>query len=109
MAKHEFGLMPRAPLAGERYDVYEPYRYHCITVDDEIIEELCRKTADIKVYWHTLDCPAKGLAYCGITLIPPEAAGTLLNAAEELRLPAVLRELLRQARRQSQFIIHFGI
>ncbi len=109
MAKHEFGLMPRAPLAGERYDVYEPYRYHCITVDDEIIEKLCRKTADIKVYWHTLDCPAKGLAYCGITLIPPETAGELLAAADGISQLAALRKLLRQARRQSRFMIHFGI
>lgn len=109
MDKHEFGLMPEAPKPGERYDVYEPRRYRCISVEDEAAEKLCEKAADVKMYWHTLDCPEKGLAYCGITLIPPEAAGTLLNAAEELRLPAVLRELLRQAGRQSRFMIHFGI
>ncbi len=40
MAKHEFGMMPQAPEHGVCYDEYEPERYHCIAVDDDIIETL---------------------------------------------------------------------
>ena len=68
MAKHEFGIMERAPSPGERYDTYEPERYGCISVPDEDLEGLFADLR-INVYWHTLDRPEKGLAYCGITLI----------------------------------------
>ena len=37
MAKHEFGIMPKAP-GNERYDCYEPEKYSVIAIDDEYIE-----------------------------------------------------------------------
>ena len=56
MAKHEFGIMERAPSPGERYDTYEPERYGCISVPDEDLEGLFADLR-INVYWHTLDRP----------------------------------------------------
>ena len=35
MAKHEFGIMMDAPQPGKRYDEYEPWKYDCISVDDD--------------------------------------------------------------------------
>ena len=61
MAKHEFGIMKRAPSPGERYDTYEPERYGCISVPDEDLEGLFADLR-INVYWHTLDRLEKGLA-----------------------------------------------
>lgn len=46
MAKHEFGIMERAPSPGERYDTYEPERYGCISVLDEDLEGLF---ADLRI------------------------------------------------------------
>lgn len=40
MAKHEFGIMQEAPQAGQRYDSYEPWKYHCISVDDAYMEDI---------------------------------------------------------------------
>ena len=54
MAKHEFGIIERAPSPGERYDTYEPERYGCISVPDEDLEGLFADLR-INVYWHTLD------------------------------------------------------
>ena len=71
MAKHEFGILPRDPRLGERYDAYEPERYGCVSVDDAWLEPLLEKLADIPAYWHALDRPETGLVYCGVTLIPP--------------------------------------
>ena len=38
MAKHEFGIMIDAPQPGKRYDEYEPWKYACISVDDDYLE-----------------------------------------------------------------------
>lgn len=109
MAKHQFGIMKQNPKPGKRYDEYEPEEYCCIAVEDEIIEKLGKKTADIDMFWHTVDKPAKGLAYCGITLIPPESVDRLIAVADGNPELSGLCELLRQAQSQNKFIIHFGV
>ena len=38
MASHEFGIMQEAPVLGQRFDEYEPDKYHCIKVDDDVLE-----------------------------------------------------------------------
>ena len=70
MAKHEFGIMQNAPQRGVRYDEYEPWKYNCISVNDDYLEDVAANFNHIDCYWHTLDVKGKGIAYCGITLIP---------------------------------------
>ena len=82
MAVHEFGILPRDPVPGERYDTYEPERYRCVAVDDAWAEPLAEKLTELPVYWHTLDQPGRGLAYCGITLIPPASIPSILAALD---------------------------
>jgi len=77
MAKHEFGIMPVAPQPGKRYDQYGPWKYGCISVDDDYLEGIIEKLTSIDFYWHTLSVKGKGLAYCGITLIPPSSLSAL--------------------------------
>lgn len=109
MAKHQFGIMKQNPKPGKRYDKYEPEKYGCIAVEDEIIENFSEMTADIDMFWHTVDRPAKGLAYCGVTLIPPEAVDRLIAVADGIFGLSEFCKLLRQAQSQNKFIIHFGI
>ena len=80
MAKHEFGIMPEAPRRGERYDRYEPEKYACISVDDDYVEAITERLTAIDFYWHTLSVKGKGLAYCGITLIPPSSLYAFIGA-----------------------------
>ena len=107
MAKHEFGIMERAPSPGERYDTYEPERYGCISVPDEDLEGLFADLR-INVYWHTLDRPEKGLAYCGITL-PPDAVPSILADIDGVEKLTPLKSLLLQARDENRFVIHYGL
>lgn len=107
MPKHEFGIMERPPIPGERYDRYEPERYNCICVDDTLIEGL--NFAAINFYWHTLDVPGKGLAYCGITLIPPESMGAVIAVIQNISGLEELTGLFVQTRAKNKFVIHFGI
>lgn len=109
MAAHEFGIMLRDPAPGERYDTYEPERYGCVAVDDELAEVLAEKLADVPVYWHTLDRPERGLAYCGITLIPPGSIPAVLTALDAAEEWTTLGGLLEEAKAAGRFVIHYGL
>lgn len=109
MAKHAFGIMQKAPEPGEWYVDYEPRKYRCICVHDDHVEKAVADWRGIDCYWHTLDTPAKGLAYTGITLIPPTSipawAALIQNTAEWNGLKALLDKALAE----DKWIIHFGI
>ena len=109
MAHHEFGIMPRDPVPGERYDAYEPEKYRCVCVDDARIEPLLETLAEMPTYWHTLDRPERGLAYCGITLIPPSSLPVFLSALDTSETWTALGGLLEEARAAGRFVIHYGL
>ena len=109
MAAHEFGMMSQDPTPGTRYDEYEPEKYHCISVDDDWIEPLSDKIAEVPMYWHTLDRPERGLAYCGVTLIPPSSLPAVLSALDGREALAPLRALLRRAEAEERYVIHYGL
>ena len=110
MAHYDFGIMNRAPEHGERYDSYEPEKYSAIAVLDDAIEPVLTECSGLDCFWHTLDWPAKGFTWCGITLIPPESAeemaSIIADRDTELRK---LAELLTNAGAQGKFVICFGI
>ena len=104
MTKHEFGIMQTAPECGRRYDDYEPQKYDCDYV--EIIDAGLSRT---DFYWHTLDAPAKGLAYTGVTLIPPASVQSLADVIKDIHGLSPLRQLCEKAIENDKWIIHFGL
>ena len=84
MARHEFGILEDAPQQGKRYDAYEPWAYDCISVDDDFLEGIVERFGQIEFYWHTLDVKARGIAYCGITLIPPDSIRAFLDVIRDV-------------------------
>ncbi len=111
MAKHEFGIMKNEPMSKERFDEYEPHKYNCIKIDDAFIEPILINLQSIDCYWHTLQIAGKGLAYCGITLIPPESMDTLTNILSvQNKIEHIdLISLVNKAKEENKYIIHFGI
>ena len=109
MAKHEFGIMENNPISGERYDRYEPEKYNCIPVDDDYIEGIVSQLDDIDFFWHSLDIPRKGLAYCGITLIPPASCKSFVSVIENIEELSELKILLNKAYITNKYIIHYGL
>lgn len=109
MPKHEFGIMSQAPQAGERFDKYEPEKYNCISVSDDDLQPCLEPFRCGKTYWHSLDRPALGLAYCGITLIPPETIDTYLEIIWKKPGLTELAALFIEAKEKHAFVIHFGI
>ena len=111
MAKHEFGIMKNKPLYIDVFDEYEPNKYNCIQVNDDFIEPILIDLQSIDCYWHTLKVAGKGLAYCGITLIPPESIDTLISILSKQSILEYvdLISLANQAKKENKYIIHFGI
>ena len=72
------------PEPGQIFEEYEPGKYDCIAVDDECIQAVIEKLMGIKCYWHSLDRPEAGLAYHGITLIPPESIAEVIEAVRDV-------------------------
>ena len=109
MAKHEFGIMQEAPEKGKRYDEYEPQKYNCISVDDIYLEDIVVNFNHIDFYWHTLDVKGKGIAYCGVTLIPPSSIKAFVNVIEDVYGLSELKELSEKAFKENKWMIHFGL
>lgn len=61
MAKHEFGIMLDAPKKGKHYDEYEPWKYTCISVDDDDLANLLRDLAPLTFICTRFLLKAKGL------------------------------------------------
>lgn len=111
MAKHEFGIMQKEPSPEERFDTYEPQKYNCITVHDDFIEPCMIDLQGLDCYWHTLQRPEKGLAYYGITLIPPQSMDVLIRifTSRNRKELIPLITLINKAKENRKYIIHFGI
>lgn len=109
MPVHKFGIMQTKPKNGKKYDDYEPQKYKCISVDDDYILPLLEKFRGVKCYWHTLDRAEFGLAYYGVTLIPPESLDLIIEIIWNNNNLSELFTLLSKAEHENKYVIHFGI
>ena len=109
LAKHEFGIMQIAPEKGKRYDEYEPQKYDCISVNDDYLEDIVADFNHIDFYWHSLDIKGKGIAYCGVTLIPPDSINAFVEVIEDIYGLSELRKLSKKAITENKWMIHFGL
>jgi hypothetical protein len=118
VAKHEFGIIDSFE-ENKWYSDYEPEKYNCISISDDLIEELIIKYNEelmaIKTYFQVTSQPGTGLDYCGVTLIPPESLkqfrDIIIKAnnyfkAKEFKL---LTEKITEAITGNKYLIHYGI
>lgn len=110
---HEFGIID--DISEKSYKSYAPVKSQCISVDDEIIANLIKPLSLMKTYFHSLNRPEYGLAYYGITIIPPESLPTFLDivlSTDGLKQFDDLNELgqkIIQAKNENKYMIHYGI
>jgi hypothetical protein len=118
LAKHDFGIIDSFE-ENKWYSEYGPKKYNCISVDDDVLEELIIKYNEelmaIKTYFQVTTQPGNGLDYCGVTLTPPESLkkfrDIIIKAnnhykSQELQL---LIEKLSNAISENKYLIHYGI
>jgi len=114
MLVHEFGIIQNMEDSKSKIG-YEPQRYQCISVDDEMVTGLYEQLSIMKTYFHTLARPEFGLAYHGITIIPPESLSVFYDVVTTSTLYKKSNELnelatkIRTALEGRKYMIHFGI
>ena len=111
MARHEFGIMEKAPSAADNFEAYEPERYSCICIDDIYIEGILSEFDGIRTYFHRLSQESSGLNYIGITLIPPGSCGSFREILKRKSNSVYdgLCGLFELAEMQEKFVIHYGL
>ena len=109
--RHEFGIIEEFHPGSGEYEEYAPERYGCVSVDDDLLQEVFGRLRDLDTFWHRGDRPARGFACYGITLIPPESLPAFLAELRREGHPEFLplAEKVREAIRQGNYMIHFGI
>ena len=76
---------------------------------DDYLEPVVTQLDDIDFFWHTTDVPGKGLAYTGITLIPPASMPEFIAVIENIGELSELKTLLQKAWRENKWVIHYGL
>lgn len=109
MAKHEFGIMQKAPSKNRRYDKYEPQKYNCISVRDDDLDNIIMCFDSIIFFSHTVAEPIMGLNYCGITLIPPKSMQAFISVIDGISNLSELKSLMQKAYDENKWVIHFGV
>lgn len=111
MAKYEFGIIENTPTDKDIFDTYEPDKYNCIEIEDGFIEPILIELQSIDCYYSTICNKGNGLAYYGITLIPPSSIYEFINVLlrKDIIEYDLLISLLNKAKKYNKYVIHFGI
>ena len=112
MCAHDFGILPQVDPQRDYGDSYEPQRYECIKVEDDLLLEVAERLQEkLETYWHTMSRPAHGLAWYGVTLIPPRSLLPMVRILKGNGNPEFypLTQLLERAAAEGKTVIHYGI
>lgn len=111
---HEFGIIDNHKDLSIYID-YEPKKFNCISVGDNVVSGLMEQLLIMKTYFQTFNRPAYGLAYHGTTIIPPESLSLFYDIvvySNYFKKSADLQELtliIIRAIEEEKYMIHFGI
>ena len=118
VAKHEFGIIDFFE-ENKWYSKYEPEKYDCISVNDDLIGELTIRYNEelmaIKTYFQVTTQPGNGLDYYGVTLIPPKSLiqfrDVIIKANSQYQSQELqaLIEMITDAIKKDKYLIHYGI
>jgi len=110
----EFGIIDEFEKDKD-YSCYEPQKYNCIAIDDDILNDWWNELTLIKTYFHCYNRPNFALARWGVTLIPPESIAAFYNIVSTDKSSKPSKELidlmvlLRKAISQNKYVIHYGV
>ena len=58
---------------------------------------------------YTLSIKEKGLAYCGVSLVPPSSLKAFIDVIDDIPKLYGLKGLLEKALGQNKWVIHYGL
>lgn len=110
----EFGIIDKFEKDKEYLD-YEPQKYNCVAIDDDILNDWWNDLTLVKTYFHCYNRPSFALARWGITLIPPESLEAFYEIVSKDKRSKSSKELndlmilLRKAISENKYVIHYGV
>lgn len=111
----EFGIIDSFDKDKDYGKEYAPQQYNCISIDDYVINDWWNRLLTMKSYFHCYNRPETALARWGITLIPPDSLDLFYDivandTTEEYtnQIPNLL-DLIRKAKCDNKFVIHYGV
>jgi len=110
----EFGIIENFDREKD-YSEYEPQKYNCVSIDDDALNNWWARLEGMKSYFHTYSRPEKALARWGVTLIPPESLDLFHAIVKDDTQPeyheqaAAVLSVIKEAKRDGKFVIHFGV
>ena len=111
----QFGIIDQFEKSKDYSSDYEPQKYNCVAIDDDILNDWWSELILVKTYFHCFNRPSYALARWGVTLIPPESLETFYNIVSKDVKSKTSRELiglmalLRQAKSENKYVIHYGV
>lgn len=111
----EFGIIDEFEKDKDYSLEYEPQKYNCIAIDDNILNDWWNELILIKTYFNSYCRPKFALARWGVTLIPPESLDDFYNIVSKDKRSKSSKELidlmilLREAILENKYIIHYGV
>ena len=99
----------------KNYSVYEPEKYNCIIVHDDIINKLIKPLSVMRSYWQSYSRPEFGLNHWGVTLIPPESLDLFFDVFTNCKYFKTsealvdLANVVIKAKNENKYVIHFGV
>lgn len=110
----EFGIIDEFEKDKEYLD-YEPQKYNCVAIDDDILNDWWNDLTLVKTYFHCYNRPSFALARWGITMIPPESLEDFYEIVSKDKRSKSSKELndlmtlLRKAISENKYVIHYGV
>lgn len=110
----DFGIIDKFEKDKD-YSFYDPKKYDCISIDDDILNEWWSELILIKTYFHSYNRPSLGFDRWGITLIPPESLESFYTIISDDKRSLLsdelidLMKLIRIAIDNNKYVIHYGV
>ncbi|WP_258881223.1 hypothetical protein [Clostridium tagluense] len=110
----EFGIIDEFEKDKD-YSSYEPKKYNCVAINDDILNDWWDELILIKTYHGYYSRPDFALDRWGVTLIPPESLEAFFNIVSKdkkskssIQLIDLLI-LIRKAISENKYVIHYGV
>lgn len=111
---HEFGVLHLSDRQSS-YDMYEPERFDCVSVDGEVVDRLIEELSKMRTFSHSYDRPGYGLEHHGVTLIPYESLSLFYQVVKKTMYVHESEQLnqlvakIAQAQVAKKDMIHYGL
>lgn len=111
----QFGIIDNFEKDKDYGMEYEPKKYNCVAINDDILNDWWKDLVLIKTYFFSYNRPEFGLARHEVTLIPPKSLESFYEIVAKDKSSKSSKELIelmiliRKAIDEKKYVIHYGV